>query len=149
VLGYDPTDIDILRSAHKLHPDMDLISEARLEGRLHSMKRRDPTPSVRSSSFASIPSPNPPINAVSSMSASQVDMSTGIRSRHRGFDFAVEEGGVAMRRIQTNLSERRASSRMLAAPPPLEAGLTSPRRKKLMNLLMRKSPVRQERPATS
>ena len=41
-------------------------------------------------------------------------MSTGIRSVHRGFDFSQEEGGVAIRRIQTNLSERRQSSRNLA-----------------------------------
>jgi phospholipid-translocating ATPase len=38
-------------------------------------------------------------------------MSTGIRSVHRGFDFSMEEGGIAMRRMQTNLSERRQSSR--------------------------------------
>ena len=36
-------------------------------------------------------------------------MSTGLRSVHRGFDFSTEEGGVAMQRMQTNLSERRLS----------------------------------------
>ncbi len=41
-------------------------------------------------------------------------MSTGIRSVHRGFDFATEENGVAMRRMQSNLSERRESNRNLA-----------------------------------
>lgn len=34
-------------------------------------------------------------------------MSTGMRSTgNRGFDFSVEEGGVAMRRMQSNISER-------------------------------------------
>lgn len=47
-------------------------------------------------------------------SASRTDMSTGVRSVHRGFDFATEEHGVAMRRMQSNLSERRQSSRNLA-----------------------------------
>ena len=39
---------------------------------------------------------------------SRTDMATGIRSAHRGFDFSQEEGGVAIQRMQTNLSERRA-----------------------------------------
>ena len=34
-------------------------------------------------------------------------MSTGLVSVDRGFDFATEEHGVEMRRVQTNLSERR------------------------------------------
>ncbi len=55
-------------------------------------------------------------------SASRTDMSTGARSIHRGFDFSTEENGIAMRRLQSNLSERRASSRNVAftaseAPP--------------------------------
>lgn len=38
---------------------------------------------------------------------SRTDMATGARVVHRGFDFSQEEGGVAIQRIQTNLSERR------------------------------------------
>ena len=38
--------------------------------------------------------------------ASQIDMATGLRSQSRGFDFATEENGVAMRRMQSNLSGR-------------------------------------------
>lgn len=34
----------------------------------------------------------------------QVDMSTGVRSQSRGYSFAQEDGGVAMRRMQSNLS---------------------------------------------
>jgi len=40
-------------------------------------------------------------------------MSTGLRSVHRGFNFSTEEGGIAMQRMQTNLSERRLSTRNL------------------------------------
>lgn len=36
-------------------------------------------------------------------------MSTGLVSVDRGFDFATEEHGVEMRRVQTNLSERRSN----------------------------------------
>lgn len=44
-------------------------------------------------------------------------MATGLVSTDRGFDFATEERGVAMRRMQSNLSERRvASSRHLVLP---------------------------------
>lgn len=45
--------------------------------------------------------------------SSRTDMATGLRSVHRGFDFAQEEGGVEMRRMQSNLSEVRNSSRNL------------------------------------
>jgi len=44
-------------------------------------------------------------------SASRTDMATGMTSVDRGFDFATEEGGVAMQRMQTNLSERREANR--------------------------------------
>lgn len=42
-------------------------------------------------------------------SASRTDMSTGLVSVDRGFGFAAEDDGVAIRRIQTNLSERFSS----------------------------------------
>jgi phospholipid-translocating ATPase len=45
-------------------------------------------------------------------SASRTDMATGLMSTERGFDFATEEGGVAIQRIQTNLSERRENKRI-------------------------------------
>jgi hypothetical protein len=40
---------------------------------------------------------------------SKRDMSTGPVSVDRGFDFAVDERGVHMRRVQMNLSEKKAS----------------------------------------
>lgn len=54
--------------------------------------------------------------------ASRTDMSTGLVSIDRGFDFATEENGVAMRRMQSNMSERRASSRNLPRPTPSKKG---------------------------
>jgi len=134
MIGYGPNDIEILRSAMKLNPDMDLVAEAKMDGTLVAMRRQYPA-SVRSGSFASFPPAEASSvpNVVPTMSASQVDMSTGIRSRHRGFDFATEENGVAMRRIQTNLSERRTSSRQLA-----QTMAHTPKRKKLLSLLKRK-----------
>jgi phospholipid-translocating ATPase len=41
---------------------------------------------------------------------SRTDMSTGLVTVDRGFDFATEEQGVEMRRVQTNLSEKRTNS---------------------------------------
>ena len=38
------------------------------------------------------------------MQGSHIDMSTGQRSQSRGYSFAQEENGVAMRRMQSNLS---------------------------------------------
>lgn len=52
--------------------------------------------------------------APSLRTASRTDMSTGLRSTHRGFDFAAEEGGAAMRRLQSNLSAPRPSQTNLA-----------------------------------
>ena len=37
---------------------------------------------------------------------SRTDMSTGLREANRGFDFAAEENGVAIQRIQSHLSGR-------------------------------------------
>jgi len=45
-------------------------------------------------------------------------MSTGLISVDRGFDFATEEHGVEMRRVQTNLSERRFNNQKLASRTP-------------------------------
>jgi hypothetical protein len=50
-------------------------------------------------------------------------MSTGIVSTDRGFNFSAEEGGVAMKRMQSNLSERRIqSNRSLQKLPTHQEG---------------------------
>jgi phospholipid-translocating ATPase len=53
---------------------------------------------------------------------SRTDMSTGLQTSGagRGYDFSTEEGGVAMRRIQSNLSER---NRRLIATSSRKEGL--------------------------
>ncbi|KAF8315252.1 phospholipid-translocating ATPase, partial [Clavulina sp. PMI_390] len=87
---YTPNDIDILRIVHKLHPDIDIARHPLLGGQedLYPLEPRSP-----------IPRPLPPT------AGSRTDMSTGLPMTDRGFGFSTEEGGVAIRRIQTNLSE--------------------------------------------
>jgi len=46
---------------------------------------------------------------------SRTDMSTGLVSVDHGFDFATEEQGVEMRRVQTNLSEKRSNKQKFAS----------------------------------
>lgn len=106
--GFAPDDIDILRWIRKVDPHRDLRNSAYLEDDGVGLKamRRQPTEhddalSLRSSFAAGS------IRHQHGPSASRTDMSTGVRSVHRGFDFATEEGGVAMQRMQTNLSSRR------------------------------------------
>jgi phospholipid-translocating ATPase len=66
-------------------------------------------------------------------------MSTGIRSVHRGFDFATEEGGPAMRRLQSNLSGVR----------PADTADETPRRKHSFSIKSLKQSLRRKRPPTS
>ncbi|KAL0946504.1 hypothetical protein HGRIS_012720 [Hohenbuehelia grisea] len=114
--GYAPDDIDTMRYLHKVKPSMDIAHDARLPSGLHALQRPASVLSRRTSrseSVMSVPDPRRP--SVDLRTASRTDMSTGLRSVHRGFDFATEENGVAMRRMQSNLSERRLSSRLLAS----------------------------------
>ncbi|KAI0053960.1 phospholipid-translocating P-type ATPase [Auriscalpium vulgare] len=94
--GFDPNDIDILRWNYRLNPQMDLIHDAYLRQSKEELAAQEqavpPTPYS-----ASRPS-------MTAARGSQIDMSTGLHSQSRGFDFATEENGVAMRRIQSNLS---------------------------------------------
>ncbi|KAJ7706920.1 hypothetical protein B0H17DRAFT_1034845 [Mycena rosella] len=121
--GFRPSDVDILRWIRREEPDRDLVTDAQLGGALGrgaglgaggAIKR-----TVSNVSHASSRSSldRPPRPSMDLRNASRTDMATGMRSVHRGFDFATEENGVAMRRIQTNLSEMRQSSRNLALDP--------------------------------
>lgn len=125
--GYMPDDIDIVRWNHAAHPERDIGKDAyydtplqALTGPRSSASIHHETPrsgSVRPMSIAeSVVTVEAGRPSMSLRAGSRTDMSTGLASVHRGFDFATEEGGVAMRRIQTNLSERRASSRNLPLP---------------------------------
>lgn len=103
--GYAPDDIDIVRYIRKTQPDRDLARDPQSRGTLAAMAR--PLSQTESlASFAGRPS-------LDIRASSRTDMSTGMRSVHRGFDFSTEENGVAIRRMQSNLSERRQSSRNL------------------------------------
>ncbi|OCB86698.1 phospholipid-translocating P-type ATPase [Sanghuangporus baumii] len=90
VFNVRPTEIDKARRVRKLDP---------------SRKTRDQLlgqPPPKGHGLAALASSRRPSGL-----GSRTDMATGIRSAHRGFDFAQEEGGIAIQRIQTNLSERR------------------------------------------
>lgn len=127
-LGYAPGDLEILRYIRKKHPELDIAKACRLgphdQHSRTSSRLRSSSRMSRPLSVASIVGGTPTDRSVDHASAdhsrpqdvrraSHTDMSTGVRSVHRGFDFATEEGGVAMRRIQTDLSERWQSNRHL------------------------------------
>jgi len=130
--GYNPSDIDIMRWMHEKEPHRDLAS---VRGRgLGAMKRPRPTSiaashaSRRTSRTGSIMTLERPRMSIDVRSASRTDMATGLVSVDRGFDFATEENGVAMRRMQSNLSEKRISNRNLALPQDNRKGKLSLKR---------------------
>lgn len=89
--------MDIIRIIRTQNPDFDL-SQAK-----PGLERfKQPSPSTpRSFSRSSVDTRR----SQDLRQASRTDMATGIVSQDRGFDFASEEGGVAMRRMQSRLSE--------------------------------------------
>jgi hypothetical protein len=93
--GFNPNDLDILNWNYKMKPDMDFIHEAYLHSKGLEDRILDPA-TPRSESPGPLGRP--------SMQGSQIDMSTGMRSQSRGYSFAQEENGAAMRRMQSNLS---------------------------------------------
>ncbi|KNZ81951.1 Putative phospholipid-transporting ATPase C24B11.12c, partial [Termitomyces sp. J132] len=114
--GFSPDDIDIMRYIGKTEPERDIAKDAYISTSSSTRQFARPS-SSRRTSHTSLASERPPRPSFDPRNGSRTDMSTGMRSVHRGFDFSMEEGGVAMQRIQTNLSERRCreSSRNLAA----------------------------------
>jgi len=117
--GFAPDDLDTVRWISKKDPYRDLARDAHVTN-LTALKRPSSSASRRISrsrindSVATIEPRQPSMDV---RAASRTDMSTGIVSTDRGFDFATEEHGVVMRRMQTNLSERRASSQNLPPRP--------------------------------
>ncbi|RPD56361.1 phospholipid-translocating P-type ATPase [Lentinus tigrinus ALCF2SS1-7] len=91
--SFHPSDMDRARWIMKNDPNHDFSQDR--HGGLSQLKR----PTSRFSRRSSLHRP-------SLFHASRTDMSTGLRSVNRGFDFATEENGVAMQRIQSHLSER-------------------------------------------
>ncbi|KAH7909858.1 hypothetical protein BJ138DRAFT_1195493 [Hygrophoropsis aurantiaca] len=160
--GYAPGDLEILRYIRKTEPTRDMINTLRQgqqpdqrtsmsarwrsTSRLGSHSRRFSAMSAaslasqyQSEDGLSLDLRQTPIDP---RRASRTDMSTGVRSIHRGFDFATEENGVQMRRMQSNLSERRQSSRNL---PSLTDLNQSSKRKPSMGIF---SSLRRKKPPT-
>ncbi len=129
--GFHPNDLDILNWNYKVRPNMDLIHEAYLRNGEVEEARSPTTPATPYSATAAAGGPlgRPSIHA------SQIDMSTGVRSQSRGYDFSQEENGVAMRRMQSNLSG--------IAPSPL------PQTKGRGNIMLRslRHPLRRKHPS--
>jgi phospholipid-translocating ATPase len=124
-----PDDLDIVRWIKKNNPYFDFknyehpsnvgigLTEMKRQRRTSSrmetsLPQRISRRSSVASSIATLERPRPSMDL---RSGSRTDMSTGLVSVDRGFDFAAEDnGGVAIRRIQTNLSERFSSRNNLA-----------------------------------
>lgn len=90
--NFAPTDVDKMRVLRKRDP-----SRRTREELLGEHNRRYGLGRMYNSSRPSL----------ADRRGSRTDMATGLQFVHRGFDFSQEEGGVAIQRIQTNLSERR------------------------------------------
>ncbi|KAK0196473.1 phospholipid-translocating ATPase [Armillaria mellea] len=145
--GFHPNDLDIIRWVRKKDPYRDLTHDS--ETHLGIGLRDDPTSimSRRSSRASSLMTINDPYRggSIDVRAASRTDMATGLVSVDRGFDFATEENGVAMRRIQTNLSERRQNHLAVpsAEPSPSRKGkqtsFTNPFRRSIKKFSLRHS----------
>jgi len=127
---FAPDDVDAVRWIRKTQPLLDIARDSQAylgiglsvmkkhrraslipaSGRSSRSSRADRRISAisRADSVTTIETTRPVLDL---RNASRTDMSTGIVSVERGFDFATEEGGgVMMKRMQSNLSEKRLSS---------------------------------------
>lgn len=127
---YLPNDIDILRVVRKQHPHLDMAYHPMIGGHFATGDR---TPRSRPATLDGYQDPEyeegtelrrPHMPAASGSGSHgpmgrQTDMSTGLQlTPSRGFDFSTEEGGVAIRRIQTGLSERHQEGVVGPSHPP-------------------------------
>ena len=92
--SFNPSDIDRVRYLHKIQPDHDFRRD-REAGGIAYIKRAVST--SRGVKRKSIIHQGPP-------QGSRIDLATGVRTRGTGYDFSMEEPGVALRRLQSNLS---------------------------------------------
>ena len=97
---YHPSDIDRVRYLHKIQPDHDFVADRQLGGVNYLKRAVSTTRGVRRQSLLR-----------RSMrrnvhTGSRIDLATGVRTAGAGtgFDFSMEEGGPALRRLQSNLS---------------------------------------------
>jgi phospholipid-translocating ATPase len=111
-----PSDFDILRWIKKKDPHKDFAADPALGGKLRARHEGTQSQLNLDEDAQSIASSlHPPRRSFQSSrpnlrddlrSGSRTDMSTGQLVANRGFNFSTEEGGIAIRRTQTNLSER-------------------------------------------
>ncbi|KAF8801609.1 phospholipid-translocating P-type ATPase [Phlegmacium glaucopus] len=117
--SYNPGPLEIFQYLQKQYPNQDL-SRFSISGKapaLSALQRKTSSDSRRSSRASSMASLEHRFTraSVDIRMRSRTDLSTGLVSTDRGFDFATEEHGVEMRRVQTNLSERRSNNQKLAS----------------------------------
>jgi phospholipid-translocating ATPase len=118
---YNPGDLETFQYLQQKYPNQDL---SRFSGSLRvpdlsALKPRTSSASRRSFRASSVASQEQLTRPyIDVHMRSRTDMSTGLISVDRGFDFATEEHGVEMRRVQTNLSERRLNNQKLASRTP-------------------------------
>lgn len=94
---FHPSDMDTVRYLHKLDPSHDFTRD-REHGGVGYLKRAvSTTHGVRRMSLLQRKNSN-------LRTGSRTDMATGLRTTNTGFDFSMEENGVALRRLQSNLS---------------------------------------------
>lgn len=124
-LLYRPNDIDILRIVRKQHPNLDMVHHPLIAGHFAnaSHSRHPSMEGYRDPEFeegTELRRPNMPAASGShAPMGRRTDMSTGLQlTPSRGFDFSTEEGGVAIRRIQTGLSERHQEGVTGPSHPP-------------------------------
>jgi len=120
---YYPNDIDILRIVHKVDPHRDIEHDPLIGGRFTEDGVLRP---MDSDLFGRAEPHSHPLQRRGTHSrggtkslpaGTRTEMSTGLElAPSRGFDFSMEEGGVAIRRIQTGLSERNVE--VLVPTPP-------------------------------
>ncbi|KAH7107578.1 phospholipid-translocating P-type ATPase [Auriculariales sp. MPI-PUGE-AT-0066] len=107
---YFPNDLDVLRAVRKSQPDRDILNDPQIGGHWNNLYKLQ---YQSQHSVSSIPPTRPAAPGTGrpsqrSLIGSRTDMATGMRSSTRiGFQHDFEEGGYAMQRMATNLSERR------------------------------------------
>jgi len=116
---YYPGDLETFQYLQTKYPNQDLsrFSSSGQVPALASLKQRTSLASRRTSRASSVASLERQSTraSVDIRTRSRTDMSTGLVSVDRGFDFTTEEHGVEMRRVQTNLSVKRSNTQKLAS----------------------------------
>ena len=97
--AFHPSDMDLARWILKQDPSHDFSLDK--DGGLTRLRRPPTRKEIKRNSRSLSLRERPP-----AFRASRTDMATGLRSVSRGFDFATEENGVAMQRMQSHLSDR-------------------------------------------